>query len=113
MVDDVWLVPGFQSVQVDLHDNLSKCEVFTCHNLDMFPFGMKVFNKSNTEILGVAIGDLDFCSSFISAKWMEARALLSQLEQVGMMDPQVALVLQLCGGFCKLEHLPRSTPSSL
>ena len=54
---------------------------------------------------GVAIGDLDFCSSFISTKQMEARFLLSQLEQVGMMDPQVALILlRLCGGLCKLVH---------
>ena len=45
---------------------------------------------------------------------MEARAVLSQLEQVRMMDPQVALVLlHLCGGFCKLAHLARSTPPSL
>ena len=89
-----------------LYVNLSKCEVFTHHNLDMFPSGMKAYDKPNIEILGVAIRDLDFCSSFISAKRMEARALLSQLEQVGMIDPQVALVLlRLCGGFCKLVHL--------
>ena len=89
-----------------LHVNLSKCEVFSRHNLDMFTCGMKAYDKPNIEILGVAIGDLDFCSSFISAKRMEARALLSQLERVGMIDPQVALVLlHLCGGFCKLAHL--------
>ena len=62
----------------------------------------------------MAIGDLDFCSSFISTKRMEARALLSKLEQVGVLDPQVALVLlRLCEGFCKLVHLARSTPPSL
>ena len=53
---------------------------FSATTLDMFPSGMKSYDKPNIEILGVAIGDLDFCSSFISAKWMEARALLSQLE---------------------------------
>eukprot|EP00731_Ephydatia_muelleri_P032417 Em0023g924a len=94
--------------------NVSKCEVFSHHNLDVFPSGMKASDKPNIVILGVAIGDLDFCSSFISTKQMEARALLSQLEQVGVLDPQVALVLlRLCGGFCKLVHLARSTPPSL
>ncbi|KAL5479845.1 hypothetical protein EMCRGX_G023434 [Ephydatia muelleri] len=94
--------------------NVSKCEVFSHHNLDVFPSGMKASDKPNIVILGVAIGDLDFCSSFISTKRMEARALLSQLEQVGVLDPQVALVLlRLCGGFCKLVHLARSTPPSL
>ncbi|KAL5467311.1 hypothetical protein EMCRGX_G031522 [Ephydatia muelleri] len=94
--------------------NVSKCEVFSHHNLDVFPSGMKASDKPNIVILGVAIGDLDFCSSFISTKRMEARALLLQLEQVGVLDPQVALVLlRLCGGFCKLVHLARSTPPSL
>ena len=94
--------------------NVSKCEVFSHHNLDVFPSGMKASDKPNIVILGVAIGDLDFYSSFISTKRMEARALLSKLEQVGVLDPQVALVLlRLCGGFCKLVHLARSTPPSL
>ncbi|KAL5516561.1 hypothetical protein EMCRGX_G001929 [Ephydatia muelleri] len=94
--------------------NVSKCEVFSHHNLDVFPSGMKASDKPNIVILGVAIGDLDFCSSFISTKRMEARALLSKLEQVGVLDPQVALVLlRLCEGFCKLVHLARSTPPSL
>ncbi|KAL5470834.1 hypothetical protein EMCRGX_G028869 [Ephydatia muelleri] len=53
---------------------------------------MKAYDKPNIEILSTAIGDLDFCSSFISTKLMEVRVLLSQLEQVGMMDPQVALI---------------------
>ena len=47
---------------------------------------------------------------------MEARALISQLEQVGLVDPQGSLVLvllRLCDGFCKLVHLARSTPPSL
>ena len=63
-----------------LYVNLSKCEVFTCHNLDVFPSGMNAYDKPNIEILGAAIGDLDFCSSFISTKLMEVRVLLSQLE---------------------------------
>ncbi|KAL5475527.1 hypothetical protein EMCRGX_G025354 [Ephydatia muelleri] len=45
--------------------------------------------KPNIVILGVAIGDLDFCSSFITTKRMEARAIISQLEQVGLVDPRL------------------------
>ena len=59
----------------------------THHNLDMFPPEMKAYVKPNIVILGVAIGDLYFCSSFIATKRMEARALISQLEQVGLVDP--------------------------
>ncbi|KAL5459944.1 hypothetical protein EMCRGX_G033342 [Ephydatia muelleri] len=53
--------------------------------------------------------------SSLPSRWrLELSALLSQLEQVGVLDPQVALVLlRLCGGFCKLVHLARSTPPSL
>ena len=81
--------------------------MFTRHNLDAFSSEMKAFDKPNIVILGVAIGDLDFCSSFIFMKRIGARAHVSQLEQVGMLDPQVALVLlHLCGGFCKLLHEP-------
>ena len=40
--------------------------------------------------------------------------IMSQLEEVGLIDPQVALILLcLCGAFCKLAHLMRATPTSL
>ena len=40
--------------------------------------------------------------------------LLTQLNEVGSADPQVALLLlRQCGGFSKLVHLSRSTPPSL
>ena len=88
--------------------------MFTCHKLDVFSSEMKAFDKPNIVILGVAIGDLGYCFSFIFTKWIGARAHVSQLEQVGMLDPQVALVLlHLCGGFCKLIHVAQSTPPSL
>eukprot|EP00731_Ephydatia_muelleri_P001739 Em0001g1739a len=93
------LLPWVHGPALGLLVNVSMCEVFSHHNLDVFPSGMKASDKPNIVILGVAIGDLDFCSSFISTKRMEARALLSKLEQVGVLDPQVALVLRLCGGF--------------
>ena len=36
------------------------------------------------------------------------------LKEVGIVDPQVALILlRLCGAFCKLVHLARATPLTL
>ena len=35
-----------------LHVNLSKCELFSLHNLDVFPSVMKAYDKPNIEILG-------------------------------------------------------------
>ena len=95
--------------------NLPKCEVFSRHGLDMFPLDIKKSDKPNLEILGIPIGDQDFCSSFISKKHSKAtKILLSQLEEIGVADPQVALILVcLCGTMCKLVHLARATPSTL
>ena len=91
--------------------NLPKCEVFSRHGLDMFPLKIKKSDKPNIEILGIAIGDQDLCSSFISKKHSKAKIQLSQLEEVGVIDPQVALILlHLCGSICKLIHLARATP---
>ena len=64
--------------------------------------------------MGVPIGDLEFCSNYISNKCASAKLLLHKLEEVGAQDAQVALVLlRLCGSFCKLAHLARATPPSL
>ncbi|KAL5506838.1 hypothetical protein EMCRGX_G008585 [Ephydatia muelleri] len=81
-MDNIYIsgTPWVHGPALGLYVNLSKCEVFTCHNLDVFPSGMNAYDKPNIEILGAAIGDLDFCSSFISTKLMEVRVLLSQLE---------------------------------
>ena len=50
----------------------------------------------------------------MSQKCAQASQLLSQLEEVGSVDPQVALLLlRTCGAFCKMVHLARSTPPSL
>ena len=94
--------------------NLPKCEVFSRHGLDMFPLNIKKSDKPNMEILGIPIGDLDYFSSFISIKHSKAKILLSQLEEVGVVDPQVALILlRLCRSICKQVHLARATPSTL
>ena len=43
-----------------LHVNIRKCEVLSQNSLDIFPAGIKNFNKPNIEILGSPIGDADF-----------------------------------------------------
>eukprot|EP00731_Ephydatia_muelleri_P011794 Em0006g688a len=71
-------------------------------------------HQPNIEILGIPIGDLDFCTTFISHKHGLAKQLMLQIEEVGALDPQVALMLlRTCSGFCKLSHLARATPPSL
>ena len=94
--------------------NMSKCEVYSQSDLSLFPTDMKQSHNPNIEILGIPIGDKDFCSAFISRKRSEARPLLERLEEVGAVDPQVALtLLRMCGGFCRFAHLARATPPSL
>ena len=75
---------------------------------------MKQSHQPNIEILGIPIGDKDFCTTFISHKHGLAKQLMLQIEEVGALDPQVALMLlRTCSGFCKLSHLARATPPSL
>ena len=97
-----------------LHVNINKCEVFCHSDLSHFPPSMKQSHQPNIEILGIPIGDLDFCTTFISHKHGLAKQLMLQIEEVGAFDPQVALMLlRTCSGFCKLSHLARATPPSL
>ena len=57
------------------------------------------------EILGIPIGDRNFVV-FWSPKNTKAKVLLSQLEEVGIVILQVALIfLCLCGAFCTLNDL--------
>ena len=66
------------------------------------------------EILGCPIGDYIYCANFIASKRLQARKLLLQLKDVAATDPQVALtLLRLCGSFCRLSYLARSTPTDL
>ena len=75
---------------------------------------MKQSNVPHLEMLGSPIGDTIFCANFVSQKCAQASQLLSQLEEVGSVDPQVALLLlRTCGAFCKMVHLARSTPPTL
>ena len=79
-----------------------------------FPSAIKRSSVPNMEILGAPIGDKECCIDFVAQKRANASKLLAQMEQVGSTDSQVALLLfGLCGGFCKLVHISRSTPPSL
>ena len=94
--------------------NPTKCELFSLADLHSFPNEMKRSNLPHLEILGAQIGDLIFCAKIVAHKRAIALKLPNQLSEVGSVDPQVALLLlRQCGGFCKLVHLSRSTPSSL
>ena len=86
--------------------NIKKCEVFSSGCLTHFSMEMKQSSKPNLEILGIPIGDSVFCRAVLDRKRTEAGILLKRLDDVGQVDPQVALVLlRLCGGYCKLVHL--------
>ena len=47
---------------------------------------MKKSNNPCLEVLGIPIGDEEFCTTFISAKCVESRMLLDKLEEVGAID---------------------------
>ena len=63
--------------------------------------------------LVLPIGDYLYCTGFFAAKRVEFTKLLSKLEDVSVIDPQVAFnMLRLGSGFCRIVHLARSTPPS-
>ena len=69
--------------------NLSKCGSHTT----MFPDSMKTSHPSNLDILGAPIDDYIHCAKLIAYKCIEALKLLSKLENVAIIDPQVAFSL--------------------
>ena len=88
--------------------------VYSRNDITMFPSCIKYSNLPHFEILGAPIGDYLYCANFISSKRQQAARLLSRLEGVARIDPQVALLLlRICAGFCKLVHLARTTPPRL
>ena len=97
-----------------LNINIAKCELFSSRDLSSFPEEMRRSNVPHFEILGARIGDSVFCAKFVVQKQSEASKLLKELEAVGSIDPQVALLLlRQCGSFCRLVHLARNTPPLL
>ena len=89
--------------------NKRKCEVYSASSLDSFHPDVIRSNNPNLEILGVPIGDQDFCSSFISKRCDRASSLLKWLPKLNHSQAAL-LLLRLCGGFCRLAHMARSTP---
>ena len=86
--------------------NLTKCEVFCGSDTTRFPDSMKAFHTPNLDILGVGA----HCAKFIASKWVEALKLLYRLQDVAIIDPQVAFTLLcVCGSFCRLAHITLST----
>ncbi|KAL5515630.1 hypothetical protein EMCRGX_G000825 [Ephydatia muelleri] len=97
-----------------LRINATKCELISQGSLEGFPADMKRQHDPNVEILGAPIGDVIFCAKFLAQKRAKAVRLLSQVVEVGSIDPQIALLLlRQCASFCKLVHVARSTPPSL
>ena len=91
--------------------NAAKCELYSLNGiLSMFPSQMEISNVPHFEILGALIGDAKFYAKVVSEKCTMASKMLTQLEEVSSVDPQVdLLLLRQCGGFCKLVHMARST----
>ena len=99
---------------LSLRINNAKCELYSLCDLSLFPSDMKRSLSLHFEILGAPIGDVLFCGKFIAQKRAKALHLLKQLEEVGSVNPQVALLfLRLCCSSCRLVHLARSTPPSM
>ena len=92
--------------------NTSKCELYSIGDLSIFPPEMKSSKDLNFEILGAPIGDFVFCAKYASQKRAKAQGLLHRLEDVGSVDPQVALLLlRQCGSSVRwyillVLHLP-------
>ena len=80
--------------------NLKKCELYGAGDLSSFPSAIQTSSTYHLELLGAPIGDSEYCNQFFSRKHQAALALLSTLEEIGSLDPQVALaLLRLCSGF--------------
>ena len=76
----------------------------------MFPPAVKSSLSPNLEILG----DYLHCSHFIAEKCSKAKVLFTALVEVAEADLHVAVsLLRICGSYCKLVHLARTTPPSL
>ena len=86
--------------------NLKKCELFSVSDLSSFPLSIQKSNQPNMEILGAPIGDAEFCRKFLSSKHQAALALLSTINDLGCIDPQVALALLRA-------HIARTMPLHL
>ena len=72
---------------------IDKCEIFSKHDVSPFPPEMKRSTHPNIVILGILIGDKAFCSTFISEKHEEAKALLLKLEEVSAVCRKLCMTI--------------------
>ena len=94
---------------ISLNANFSVPKATIC-----YPPAVKSSLSSNLEILGVPIGDYLHCSHFIAENCSKAKVLFTALVEVAEADLHVAVSpLRICGSYCKLVHLARTTPPSL
>ena len=94
-------------LDLGLSINLAKCELFSPTVKSSFPSVLKSSCLPYLDILGPPIGDYLFCAHFMCA---QAKKLLSVLLEMADSDLDVAiLLLRICGGFCKLVHISRTT----
>ena len=88
--------------------------LFVVSDLSSFPLSIQTSNQPNIEILGHLLVMLNFAKNIFSSNHQAALTLLSTINDLGSVDPQVALVLlRLCSSFCKLAHIARATPPHL
>ena len=87
--------------------NLKKCELFSVSDLSSFPPSIQTSNQPNMEILGALIGDTEFCRKFFASKHQAALALLSTINDLGCIDPQLHLpCCVFVPAFANLPTLP-------
>ena len=68
--------------------NVGKCEIYSRNHREGFPEQIVKSNKACFVILGIPIGDAEFCAWFISSKRVGSKLLLDKLEEVGAIDPR-------------------------
>ena len=79
--------------------SINKMQTYTVSSINMPTFKtwmekqISKFTKNNylSEILGIPIGDSVFCRAVLDRKRSETGVLLKRLDDVGQVDPQVAL----------------------
>ena len=88
--------------------------MFSRNGISLFPASVKSSILPNLEILGAPIGDIVHCSRFFAEKHNNFKVLLRAISDVAAVDLHVAIsLLCMCGGYCKLVYLARTTPTNL
>jgi len=81
-------------------------------DLSEFPAEFDVSLSRCVEVLGAPVGDVGYCSSFVSDRVNKAEKLLEAIAELE--DPQIALLLlRQCASFGKVVFVTRCTPPDL